>query len=276
MTAIDENLITNKDQIFLDLSALPTKKWNVKRVKVKELRKQLLIAQNYKCVYCRRPIVLDEVGHRDLDHILPKSQNPEKDFDAALATRNEYEYRRHTSGYGIYMYTARNLALSCKICNATKGSFDPLFDRVVVPPALPFGKNAYRWVHPYYDVYSDHIHILEGFIYQSITPEQGQYVISACGLDTLTGLSARILDAMVLSSEDLSDAMLKVALNNQKYLDLALASKRIYFHFQVLNETVIENYLRRLKQANTFNLKIQVLEDLRTMLGTGDFIAAVA
>lgn len=276
MTAIDENLIGDKENLFRQLAAISALTWNVKRVKVRALREQLLIAQKYKCVYCRRPIVLDEVGHRDLDHILPKSQNPQRDFDLALAQRNEYENRRHTTGYASCMYMPMNLCLSCKICNATKGSFDPFLDRSAIFTSLPVGAKSYCWVHPYYDVYAEHIDLIEGFIYRAITPEQGQYVISACGLDTLNGLSARILDAMMLNSEDLSDAMLKVALSQQDQLDLVLASQRIYAYFQVLTVSAIETYLRRLKVANTFNSKIQVLEEVRTALGTGDFIAAVA
>lgn len=275
MTAIDETLIIDKDDLFYDLFNINPKKWNVRLACIKKLRKSLLIAQKFKCVYCRRPIALDEVGHRDIDHILPKSKNPEKNFDIALSKLNEYKYRRHTVGYQSFMYNPRNLALSCKICNATKGSFDPLLNRVITITSLPIGKNSYRWVHPYYDIYSDHIRISEGFIYEAITTEQGQYVITACGLDTLVGLSARILDAMILNSKDMSKAMLEISMSPQN-LDLSLSAQRIYDHFQKLSAPLIENYLRRLHAADCTNLLIAALEDLRTALGTGDFVAAIA
>lgn len=274
MTAIDENLIANKKELFAALERISPARWNVKRVRIEELRKQLLIAQKFKCVYCRRPIALDEVGHRDIDHILPKSKHPEKDFDITVSKRNEYEHRRHTSGYSAFMYKPINLALSCKICNATKGSFDPLLDRSIAPTALPIGKNAYKWVHPYFDRYADHITILEGFIYQAVTVEQGQYVISACGLDTLAGLSARILDAMMLNTKDMGDAMLEVALSPQN-LDLELSAQRIHDHFQKLSVQIVEDFLRKLRAANCLDQKIKVLKDLRAALGTGDFVAAV-
>lgn len=274
MTTIDESLIQDKANLFAALDKITSRKWNVKRVNIVKLRKQLLVAQGYKCVYCRRPIVLDEVGHRDIDHILPKSKNPEKDFDLPTSQKNEYDHRRHTGGYADFMYRAKNLALTCKMCNATKGSFDPLFDRTIIPAALPTGKNAYKWVHPYYDTYGDHIRVLEGFVYQAITPEQGKYVISACGLDTLKGLTARILDAMLLNSKDFSRALVEVAYNTMD-LDLRTAAERIYYHFEKLSEDVIEDFLRRLKPVSCLNDQIAILTDLRTALGTGDFIAAI-
>lgn len=275
MTAVDESLIKNKTALFAALGRIRSTKWNVTRVDIVKLRTQLLIAQRYKCVYCRRPIALDEVGHRDIDHILPKSKNPEKDFDLALSKRNEYEHRRQTtSGYCAFTYNPRNLALSCKICNATKGSFDPLLDRTTIPATLPDGKNAYRWVHPFFDRYDEHIKVLEGFVYEAITTEQGQYVISACGLDTLVGLTARILDAMTLNTKDFSDAIVEVAVSTQN-LDFAEAANRIYSYFEKLTPPTIEDFLRRLRNANTLDTKIKVLEDLRAALGTGDSISAV-
>ncbi|WP_343583999.1 HNH endonuclease domain-containing protein [Herbaspirillum sp.] len=275
MTAIDENGIENKADLFKRLGKITSRKWNVKLVAIVTLRTQLLKAQKYKCVYCRRKIALDEVGHRDIDHILPKSRNPLKDdeFDVAVAKNNDYDHRRHTRGYPEFMYSPKNLALSCKICNSTKGSFDPLLDRAQRVTSLPSGANAYHWIHPYYDRYDQHITIKEGFVYEAITADRGQYVISACGLDTLAGLTDRILEAMTLESKDLSDAMLEIALDNAP-LDIRRAAEHLHKLYEKLTVDLMEKFLRKLKEATSLTEKISTLTDLRNKLGSGDAVPA--
>lgn len=154
--------------------------WSTRLGAIKDLRARLLDLQGYRCAYCQSPIIYDMVGHRELDHVLPKdSSNP---LCALRSISNKGPDRRHTSGYPEFKFEPRNLVLVCKYCNSSKGTYDPLVKRDCVRPLSRYPRfTQLGWFHPHFQKYSDHIRIDPNFIYSSVT-DQGKFVLNACGL----------------------------------------------------------------------------------------------
>ncbi|MEE4069273.1 hypothetical protein [Pseudomonas viridiflava] len=164
------------------------KAWSAKS-EVVEYRKRLLDLQNYRCAYCQGIIDLDEVGHRELDHIFPKSTT--KDCTVDKGRSNDDKHRQHTFGYPQFTFEPLNLIVTCKICNAFKKSHDPLLDR-----SLGYESDAYPalgsilWFYPYSHRYSDHISRTENWTYKQLS-RQGEAVIRVCKLDKAEVLASR-------------------------------------------------------------------------------------
>jgi 5-methylcytosine-specific restriction endonuclease McrA len=274
-TAVRAELLKDRDAHFEAVRKIKRPDWTVKLKAIREYREALLAAQEYRCAYCRMSIALDEVGYRELDHVLPKSLNPVKDFDATAALANDYASRRgHTHGYERFMYEPLNLALACKHCNSTKLSFDGLKDRCMNPLAYPNRPDAYAWVHPHVDPYEKHIERKEGFLYTALTVDQGGHVISACGLDKTEGLNARVLDAMMLHSLEFSDALLKIKVHRDDLIDLGAAARKLYKTFKVTSVQQIETWLRQLRAGRCAQDTVNVLNDVIAKVGTDAAILA--
>jgi 5-methylcytosine-specific restriction endonuclease McrA len=181
------NTTNADDALFAKVRAYAGKEWGTKLVSIKALRKRYLILQGYRCAYCQSVIEADANGHRELEHILPKSPSD----DTTHARNNDLDKRRQTYGYKNFSFEPLNLCLACKVCNPKKGTFDPLLDRGTSPLKYP-GKGKFFWFHPHFDLYSDHIKINENFTFTKIT-EQGGAVITACGMDDAKLLAERFL-----------------------------------------------------------------------------------
>lgn len=164
------------------------KTWST-NAEVIQYRKRLLDLQNYRCAYCQGVIDLDEVGHRELDHIFPKSAT--KDCSVDKGRSNDDKHRQHTFGYPQFTFEPLNLIVTCKICNAFKKSHDPLFDR-----SLAYESDDYPvigsilWYYPYSHRYSDHIERSENWTYKRLS-DQGEAVIRVCKLDKSEVLASR-------------------------------------------------------------------------------------
>lgn len=102
---------------------------SVKR-KIKEFR---IIRSSQTCCYCRRDIGGEFSMVLDVEHVLPKSQ------------------------YLKYMFSGKNLAVSCKRCNMSiKGArLDFLFSPVM--PKRVFRSKYYKIIHPNLDDYESHL-----------------------------------------------------------------------------------------------------------------------
>jgi hypothetical protein len=126
------------------------------------IKTELRLAQRARCCHCRRPLGL--VPDTDIEHLVER---------AVVAH---------------FDYAIQNLAISCSFCNGAKNdsfmalskrihSGDPL--RPWTAPAvgvalavgcpLPTAPADYRWVHPHFDAFSDHIVIHKGWIYEWLT-----------------------------------------------------------------------------------------------------------
>lgn len=182
--------------------------WSTALDGVAALRTWLLKAQKYRCAYCQILIPGVSVGLCELDHILPKNESAH--CDATKAQANDYESRQHTLGYPAYTFLVCNLAVSCKQCNTSKKSFDPLANRSTPLTTFPALKKDYEWVHPHFDNYSQCITINEHWLYAWLN-RKGEYTIRACKLDKSEVLARRhIAEALATQSEDLNHCLFQL------------------------------------------------------------------
>lgn len=172
----------------VSIRALQGSDWSTAKAPIIAYRKELLVLQKYRCAYCKMPIFLDENGLRELDHIIPKDQSAVADPIKCLSEINLD--RRHTNGYPSFTYEPLNLAVTCKQCNNFKGLFDSLLNRKTPPVTYPPTAISFNSLHPHYHNYSEHIHILKGWIYEGVSPE-GKTIITTCKLDKAEVLARR-------------------------------------------------------------------------------------
>lgn len=191
--------------LFQELSASEIQ-WTSSAAKnaKEQLKKILFPAQNSKCAYCRRTIS-DEPGHVEIDHILPKNSFGEED----LWKSNNRECRKNTAGYNKFTFTPHNLALTCKLCNNKKHSYDSRLNRRI-PPVTNYSlyDNYYEWIHIYLHNYSDHIVILKNLIYQVVeNSPRGDAVITVCKLDEIAAVEAAAAELRIQNVNSISKAI---------------------------------------------------------------------
>lgn len=168
------------------------------------LKTALFDAQGGRCAYCRRPIKR-ELGHNEIDHILPKLRSG----DEEKFKQNERTSRRSTAGYPTFTFVPKNLAIACKRCNQRKGTFDARkYRNVDAVAAYSLDEDYYEWVHPHIHDYSDHIEILNGFIFHAKEASpNGECVISACGLSDVAAVERAAADLRIKNAADYAVAL---------------------------------------------------------------------
>jgi 5-methylcytosine-specific restriction endonuclease McrA len=249
------------EQTIVDnVRALTHSEWKSSCAEVVAYRTALLKAQRWHCAYCERRIFRDEVGYRELDHILPKSQRPTKKLDPAKAADNANATRRTTRGYPHFRYVPENLAISCKRCNGYKGSYDSLANRSVAPATYPSASTDYAWIHPHFDVYSKHI-VRNMGLYSAVNKSpKGLAVIRACGLSKGEELTQRLIESLVSDAEELTHTMLLLVLQEDS-LDTVKIAKALYEKFRRGSAAIVQDCLQDL-----FAVKAQGAEKLALAL----------
>lgn len=185
----------------LTAASLATYSWtssaqDVKRFKT-SLKDDLRTAQFGRCCYCRR--MLSDPMATDLEHFVEKSVHPWLTFEI------------------------HNLALSCGTCNSKKNEVFLRLSRRLnrrasvatgvpvsllrsptlvasLPPLSPLPTNsaAYRWVHPHFDMYSDHMEIHKGWIFTWFSVK-GLRTIRGMQLNALAQIERRALSERLAS-----------------------------------------------------------------------------
>lgn len=209
------------------------------------LKSILLDSQRAQCAYCRRRIKA-EVGHVEIDHILPKSAKG----DIARGASNSESDRHCTPGYPQFTFEVRNLILTCKRCNNKKGSYDSRRDRSI--PALPayeLDSNCYIWVHPYIDRYSDHILLHKGLIYipRNIS-DKGDALIRTCKLDSIAAVEVLARDLVTRSSRDYIDAIMKL-LGEVDKIGWEVLTDAVIDAFPKIDSNIIEKRVEQIRRA---------------------------
>lgn len=97
----------------------------------KEIKDHYIVEQNYVCVYCRRQIVTANNALWDAEHVITRVK----------ASR--------------FMFTPKNLAVSCRDCNISKGQEE--VRKNASRKSFPNESKHYLIVHPHFDNYEDHI-----------------------------------------------------------------------------------------------------------------------
>lgn len=151
--------------------------------------------QKGRCCFCRRQ--LSDSNDVDIEHFLEKS----------VATHLIFE--------------VKNLALSCSTCNTNKNvSFLRMSGRLSMlrtkksgtkvsvqqcigllgsfNSAAPIHLQSYRWVHPHFDKYSEHICIHKGWIFMWLS-EKGHRTVKGLKLNNLGEIERRARQERLLS-----------------------------------------------------------------------------
>lgn len=153
------------------------------------LKPLLRTAQKGRCSLCRRLLYDDYAAH--LEHFIEKAI------------------------YGDYTFEVRNLSLSCGTCNSKKNGYNRTLNslikrradrkklavdkhcpvlavRIAANTPLPDSPASYRWVHPYFDRYSDNIEIRKGWIFIGKS-RKGIRTIRSVKLNALAQIERRAL-----------------------------------------------------------------------------------
>ncbi|SEE23942.1 hypothetical protein [Pseudomonas migulae] len=153
------------------------------------LKPLLRKAQKAKCSLCRRMLYDDYAVH--LEHFIEKNI------------------------HGDYTFEVRNLSLSCGTCNSKKQGYNRTLNGLIKRRAgrkkleaekhcpalavkipanapLPTTPESYRWVHPYFDQYSDNIEIQKGWIFIGKS-RKGIRTIRSVKLNALAQIERRAL-----------------------------------------------------------------------------------
>lgn len=168
------------------------------------LRKRLLKQQNFACAYCRRRISID-LGRNEIDHIVAKA----------------------ITGMDKFTYERMNLVAACKPCNKNKND-DPVLSVTLTSVCpYPIGEDDFNWVHPYIHRYSDHIKILDGYVFEAVgdakQKARAMAVIKSCQLAKLKTVERRRAYEEACGSANTQTAILTLISNFASYSDVQLA-----------------------------------------------------
>lgn len=129
------------------------------------IKTHYIAEQNRKCCYCDRDLGTNHHGIWDCEHVIARATHPQ------------------------WMFTPRNLAVSCKDCNLAKSD-----DRVLKNPGritFPSKSADYVIVHPHLDEYHDHIRWM-GTVPRPNGSQKGKNTIVMCDLLRFSAQEAAI------------------------------------------------------------------------------------
>jgi uncharacterized protein (TIGR02646 family) len=142
-------------------------------------RLQLLIAQQFKCVFCQASLLQEKL---EIDHFAPKAHYP------------------------FFTFTRTNLFLVCGLCNSPtkKGDY-----RTIAPPtSKKYFDNHFKLLHPYYHEIDKEIKYIDPdnlvFDLNACSP-LAYFTIKKFGLDTARMLAVRHDAGKALSERKLKD-----------------------------------------------------------------------
>ncbi len=133
----------------------------------KEARTHYRMEQKGICAYCKSPLSIHSASNCQVEHIVPKSLHIE------------------------FMFTPKNLCVVCADCNEIKREQETLgeINETLLPlksgkkrKKYPSSSNAFKIVHPHFDIYDDHILIVNG-LYVDKGSKKGNFTIGACNLN---------------------------------------------------------------------------------------------
>ncbi|WP_029687004.1 HNH endonuclease [Tatumella saanichensis] len=138
----------------------------------KEVREYYKAAQDYTCPYCGRHRQEFHGTQWDIDHIIPKSSHTE------------------------YLYTPKNLTVTCKDCNIFKSNKDPLTCFLPSGTLYPNDSDKFCIIHPHIDDYQQHLELKQnkkGQYYHNVLTDKGKKTFEICNLirfsEVLSGTS---------------------------------------------------------------------------------------
>lgn len=181
----------------------------------KTIKSHYLKEQNYTCFFCRQRMVVNSNRAWDAEHIISKSTHPS------------------------FMFEPKNLCIACPDCNNEKRDGRVLDRESRVK--FPMHSNAYKIVHPHFDIYDDHLEVIVvGKLYRIKTPK-GRYTYRIYGLDRF------MMDAGLCREQNRSD-------NVQKLMQSALMDPKSYelYEERILEELLLK-HSRKIGSEETLN-----------------------
>lgn len=129
----------------------------------KEIRNFYRKEQKILCAYCKNPVSVVYSDNCHIEHIAPKSLHPD------------------------YIFETKNLCVICSDCNKIKRNQETINQ---IPDTIkkkyktkyPDKSEDFFIVHPHFDKYEEHIHIVNGF-YIDKASRKGSFTIGACLLN---------------------------------------------------------------------------------------------
>lgn len=120
-----------------------------------EIKNHYKEMQKSKCVYCSKIIPVKHSAVWDAEHIVARENAPH------------------------FMFTPKNLCVTCKDCNGAKSNKNVLVNKS--RKIYPTSSDDFLIVHPHFDDYQDHIAIYMDKVYSPKT-KKGQITIELCNL----------------------------------------------------------------------------------------------
>lgn len=142
------------------------------------------------CAFCKQNVSTTSALNCHVEHIVPKSKHMD------------------------FIFTPKNLCVICADCNTIKREQETIgiIQNTITKPEsrrqYPRTQNAFKIVHPHFDVYDDHILITNGYYIDKTA--KGHFTIGACKLN-------RKLHQFGWEVSNISDAVVCDTMN--KYLD---------------------------------------------------------
>lgn len=109
------------------------------------------------CPYCQQKINSSHGRNWDIEHIIPRSTVPN------------------------FMFEPQNLCMSCVECNSEKSN--KLVTSSKAQKRYPSDSKQFFIIHPHFDIYEEHLLVIEaGLFYYPLKPK-GRKTIEVCGLN---------------------------------------------------------------------------------------------
>jgi len=127
----------------------------------KEIRAFYRKQQKGICYYCKQTVSITYSSNCHIEHIVPKGKHLD------------------------FIFTPKNLCVSCAECNLIKGEQEVLKKPSTVI-RYPRSSGAFKLVHPHFDEYDKHIRIINGY-YIDKGSKKGNFTIGLCNLNRKLG-----------------------------------------------------------------------------------------
>lgn len=135
----------------------------------KEIRDFYRNEQKGICSYCKQVVSITSASNCHIEHIVPKSLHLK------------------------FIFTPKNLCVVCADCNEIKknqetfGEIPETMNKADERTQYPTSSGAFKIVHPHFDIYDEHILIINGY-YIDKSSKKGNFTIGACNLNRKLGL----------------------------------------------------------------------------------------
>lgn len=163
-----------------------------------------------KCAFCKQNVSTTSALNCHVEHVVPKSKHID------------------------FMFTPKNLCVICADCNQIKreqetlGTIPNTIKRASRIRQYPRSSNAFKIVHPHFDIYDEHILVVNGYYLDKTT--KGHFTIGACKLN-------RRLHEFGWEITNIDDDKVSETMN--KYLEEKDPIKRVAYLYNLKRQIIL-------------------------------------